>query len=304
MLFLIAAKATHDGMRLIQAVCATVSAAYASEEGSLNRRLHSAEVKKCVLNFFRPFAAGCYFTVVELPRRPPARLRRLALRNSRNHSPGGNLQHFTYTNNGVGHDAEFTTTTSVPVDFTYLSVNGVLPADLQGVQNATLTLTSSTIEPVQTFGSILAMQEVNGTGATVDLITITRDTPAAEGSGSRENLLTVSFTDELLGQIGGETPQLSADSSLGDLVNYTSDFVNIANATQRDFSLTFSSWTTDSSNLGLEVDPSDNFFQSAAAAGAGTFDAAAAIPEPSSLVIAAAALLGVLPLLRKRRITA
>ena len=37
----------------------------------------------------------------------------------------------------------------------------------------------------------------------MDIIKFTRDTPAAEGLGTRTNLLTVTFTGSLSGHVGG-----------------------------------------------------------------------------------------------------
>jgi len=205
-------------------------------------------------------------------------------------APGGNG--FSYVNNGLGNDAEFDTnglTTgglAIPVNFTFLIVSGPLPADLQGVQNATLTLTTSTTSPVTTSGPF-SMEAVTGAGAQTDTLTITRDTPAAEGTGSRTNLLTVSFTGNFIGVLGGLTPQLEADSTLGNTVTYSSDFLNFTNAIQRDFSSTFTSWITAADGNGLEIDPTDGFYASATSAGTGTFDAAVSIPEPASTAPAA-----------------
>lgn len=174
--------------------------------------------------------------------------------------------------------------TGIPVTFSFLNLPG-LPADLQGVQDATLTLTSSTESTVQTgFGGVVLEQDITGIPLTNDVLTITRDTPAAEGGGSKTNLLTVDFTGELIGAMNSRTPQLSGDTNEGDTVVYSSDFVGFANGTN-DYSLTFSSWTsTDSAGSGLIADPSDNFYTTATAAGAGTFDATV-IPEPSSLAL-------------------
>jgi hypothetical protein len=170
-------------------------------------------------------------------------------------------------------------TVGIPVTFTFLNLPS-LPADLQGVQNAVLTLTSSTESTVQTLGGGPFLdQSITGTPSS-DVLSITLDTPV----DGKSNLLTMDFTGSLLGAMLSRTPQLSGDTSFGDTVTYTSDFVTFANATQ-DYSLTFSSWTTTSSGDGLSVDSTDNIFQSATAAGAGTFDATVVVPEPSTLAV-------------------
>lgn len=170
----------------------------------------------------------------------------------------------------------------IPVTFTFLNIPG-LPADLQGVQDATLTLTSTTTSAVQTsFGGTVLEEDIDGAS---NVLTITRDTPAAEGSGARTNLLTLDFTGQLIGLMNSHTPQLSGDTNQSDTVVYSSDFVGFAAAAE-DYSLSFSSWMTNDSANGLVVDAGDNLFQSATAAGVGTFDATVVIPEPSSLGLA------------------
>ena len=78
-----------------------------------------------------------------------------------------------------------------------------------------LTLTSSTISPVQTgFGGSVAEQLINGSGLLTDALSIMRDTPAARGPAVRTNLLTLTFSAQLLGLVGG-TPQLSGSTDLG-----------------------------------------------------------------------------------------
>jgi len=133
-----------------------------------------------------------------------------------------NANQFVYVDNGPTSDAEFTTQSngvdgvSIPVIFTFLTLNSALAPDLQGPQQAMLTLTSSTTAAVQTanvFGETLGNQQVFGNGAAGDTLTITRDTPASEGSGARRDLLTMSFTGGLLGQLEASTPSLSGNSN-------------------------------------------------------------------------------------------
>jgi hypothetical protein len=170
-------------------------------------------------------------------------------------------------------------TVGIPVTFTFLNIP-TLPAALQGVQNAVLTLTSSTESTVQTLGGGPFLEQTLTGAPTSDVLAITLDTPVDGDS----NLLTLDFTGNIFGAMLSRTPQLSGDTALGDTVTYSSDFVTFANSVQ-DYSLTFSSWTTNSSNAGLSVDSADNFFQSATAAGAGTFDATVVVPEPSTLAV-------------------
>lgn len=203
-------------------------------------------------------------------------------------SPGGNL--FKYVDNGTGNDAQFGTSTggavgaAIPVNFTYLTVSGSLPADLIGNQAATLNMTSSTKSAASVLGGVVGLQNFAGDGTLSNSISLTRNTPAAEGTGTRTNLLTVTFTAQLIGAINGRTPQVSADTGLGFTVNYTSDFLTFDDQLVKDFSLTFSSWTNAGNGNGLALAAS-NFFQSATASGTGTFDGSATVPEPTALVL-------------------
>jgi hypothetical protein len=215
---------------------------------------------------------------------------------------------FAYNNNGMGSDAELGTSlggalgVAVPINFTFLAGAGSLPMDLTGVQDATISMTSSTLSTATTaFGGTFADQPITGGGSVIDTIKITRTSAAGEGAGSRMNLLTVTFTGNLDGAIGGTTPSLNADSGLGNTVIYSSDFLSFAQSTEEDFNLAFSSWdplVTPPSGLGIN---SDNYFNSATAAGTGTFDfagAATVIPEPGALP---ALILGGLVLMAGRR---
>jgi hypothetical protein len=204
---------------------------------------------------------------------------------------------FAYSDNAStpSADAEFGTSdgktigASIPIDFTYLSGAGLLPADLTGLQDATISMTSSTITAASTaFGGTFADQKITGAGAIVDQIKITRDTPAAEGNGTKTNLLTVTFVGDLVGSVGGSTPVLNADSSVtGDSVTYSSDFLTFAQSTSEGFNLALSSWDpTAAPSTGLTVNNSDMNYTNATAAGAATFDFAgsvSSIPEPASL---------------------
>ncbi|HTQ39379.1 MAG TPA: hypothetical protein VMJ32_10140 [Pirellulales bacterium] len=208
-------------------------------------------------------------------------------------SPGGNL--FAYLDNGSGNDAQFGTSTggplgaAIPVSFTYLTVAGPMPLDLQGNQNATLSMTSSTKTISTVLGGVVGSQPITGAGTVTDTISIIRSTPANEGSGSRTNLLTVTFTGQMIGVMEGRTPQVSADTLLsGNSVTYSSDFLTFSPSAERDFSLTFSSWTNTGNGNGLEQ-AADLFFAGALASGTGTFDGAATVPEPAAMTLGAIA---------------
>ncbi|HEY1921485.1 MAG TPA: hypothetical protein VGG44_01870 [Tepidisphaeraceae bacterium] len=208
-----------------------------------------------------------------------------------------NSNAFAYLDNGSNSDSQLDSDPTnpggaIPVTFTYLNQSG-LPADLQGLQNAMLTLTSSTIGPVSTL-AVFTGQDIDESGSLEDVLTITRDTPAAEGNGARTDLLTMNFTGILFGLSGTATPQLLGNTSgvAASTVLYSSDFFSFTSSTQRDYSLTFSSWLTNSDGNGLEDSATDNYFASATAAGVGTFDSdvvsvTTGIPEPATLAMAA-----------------
>ena len=221
--------------------------------------------------------------------------------------PGGNL--FSYVDNVAGGNSQFGTSTggplgaAIPVNFTYLTMGGSLPADLTGNQAATLSMTSTSTSAVIS-GSIPGLPGVTF-GAQqfpqvqTNTISIIRNTPAGEGNNTRTNLLTVTFTGQLLGTLGGRTPQYSADTGLGFTVNYTSDFLSFNDQLEKDFSLTFSSWTNVGNGNGLALAAS-TFFASALASGAGTFDASVVpVPEPAAWLLGVAGLLALVAV-RKR----
>lgn len=208
---------------------------------------------------------------------------------------GGNP--FSYTSTGTagsGGSALFGVN-SLAIDFKYFSIAG-LPADLSGFQSAHLTFTSFSTLGATPSGN--RFDEIfNGSGANSAMITITRDTPALEGTGSRTILLQVVFTPFTFSGSGG-SGGFSA-SSLSGTVNFSSDFLDFTNAIQRDVGLSFSSIIP-----GLTLGP-NGFFLDFTAAGTGTFSSNPVptfIPEPSTYALLTAT--GVLALfgwIRRRR---
>ncbi len=211
---------------------------------------------------------------------------------------------FAYLDNGATLGAELGTDVAgvfgaaVAADFTYMAGAGTLPADLQGVQNATISMTSSTKSPITLYGDGTASEKITGAGQVVDVIKITRSTAAAEGTGTKTNLLTMTFTGKLRGDIGGDTPNISGNTSLGDTVVFSSDFLSFANATTEDYNLAFSSWgQPNPPPFGLQPSATDSFYSTASSASAGTFDfgvLAVSVPEPTLLPLIGAAGLGLL----------
>lgn len=216
--------------------------------------------------------------------------------------PGGNL--FSYIDNGSASDSQFGTSTggplgaAIPVNFTFLSAAGAMPADLTGNQVATLSMTSSSVTAASVLGTVVGVQNFGGGGTVTNTITITRNSPAGEGTGSKTNLLTVTFTGQLLGAINGRTPQFSGDTGLGYTVQYSSDFLTFNDNVEKDFSLTFSSWANAGNGNGLAVDT--KYFFSASASGTGTFDASVTpVPEPAAWLLGAIGLFAMVAIGKK-----
>src|SRR5262249_1037465 len=173
-----------------------------------------------------------------------------------------------------------------------------LPADLSGIQSAHITFTSfTTLGPTVSsngFDNIF-----NGSGANSAMITITRDTAAAEGNGSRTILLQGVFTPFTFSGSGG-SGGFSA-SSISGTVTFSSDFLDFGAAIQRDIGLSFSS-IVPSLSIGA-----NGFFNNFSAAGTGTFSSNPVpvfIPEPSTYMLMGVGLASAAVwLLRRRRVT-
>ncbi len=174
-------------------------------------------------------------------------------------------QDFVFTNSSP--TASFNTINGgTAIYFTYQNIGG-LNSSLQGLQDAHLVLTSSTTALVTTTGSNLAQPFSNANNT----IRITRDTaaPAGVGTGSRTNLLTVTFSPnnnspQLTGSNGGNSSSFSATTP-DHVVTFTSDFLNFSTTTARNFALSFSS-VTPALSIG-----NGGFLSSFTAAGSGTF---------------------------------
>jgi len=208
--------------------------------------------------------------------------------------PSGN--DFAYVNNGPSGDAELTTDPGgvlgapIAVDFTFLNGLGGPLASQVNIP-ASLTLTSSTVTLVTPAGGgLVAYQPLTGQGAAADVLSITIS-PAEEAAlgVSSTNLLTLTnFTGNLIGVIGGSTPQLYGDTELGNTVGYSSGFVSFPAGSQEDYSVALSSWLS-VPPAGLEI-AADGYYGGATASAAGTFDFAATVPEPSTTALALGAL--------------
>jgi hypothetical protein len=160
-----------------------------------------------------------------LQRTPSARLFRY-----QNQDSGSTRKASIYTTG----TATGTSVASIPIYY-ILSAAG-LPADLTGLQNAHLTVDFvSNLGTTGTGGSRRQLFDTLVSGS----IVITRDTAAAEGTGTRTNLLTVSFTNAELdaSQNSGSFTFKSNDDSV---ITYTSDFLDFSHVVTKDFSFSFS----------------------------------------------------------------
>lgn len=150
---------------------------------------------------------------------------------------------FRYVNEDNGSDkkasiyttgtANGTSVASIPIYY-FTSIFG-MPDDLLGLQEAHLTV--DLVSNVGTTGSGSSRQQLFDT-AVAGTISIIRDSAAAEGNGSRTNLLTISFTNAELdaSQHNGAFQFKALDSAA---ISYTSDFLDFSNVTQRAFALSF-----------------------------------------------------------------
>ena len=127
-----------------------------------------------------------------------------------------------------------TSVASIPIYY-ILSAAG-LPADLTGLQNAHLTVDFvSNVGTTGTGGDRMQLFDTLVSGSVV----ITRDTAAAEGSGTRTNLLTVSFTNAEL-DASQNNGSFTFKSNNNSVITYTSDFLDFSNVVTKDFSFSFS----------------------------------------------------------------
>jgi hypothetical protein len=201
---------------------------------------------------------------------------------------------FQYSSTGVAGSGGLSTFNlsppSIAVDFLFLP-NTVFTSGLNPVltgQTLAAHMTMGVTSPtgVVIFGGFAFQQNMNGA------ISFSLDTPV----DGKTNLLTINFNGVLSGINGGHTATLGADSALGDVITFTSDFISFTSAQEENMSLTFTSI--------LDVftrDKDSHFYQNFTAHGTGSF-AGSVVPEPSTLAgaFAGVALAG-LAVVRRRR---
>jgi len=192
-------------------------------------------------------------------------------------TPGARLFQYVNQDSGANKKATIRTTgtatgnslASIPI-FYILSIPG-LPADLTGLQNAHLKI--SFVSNLGTTGSGADRVQMFDT-VTAGTISIIRDTAAAEGTGTRTNLLSVSFTNAEL-DASNNSGSFTFKTTPGSVITYTSDFQAFLPSLTKDFSFSFSGASpTFSAPLGSSG-RTDRF------SGTGTF-AIASVPDAST----------------------
>jgi hypothetical protein len=148
-------------------------------------------------------------------------------------SPNARLFSYTNEDSGATRKAEIKGT-DIPIYF-QLGVNG-LPADLVDLQNAHLSV--DFVSNLGTTGSGDSRVQMFDT-ATNGTITFTRDSAAAEGNGTRTNLLTVSFTNAELDASNG-SGSFTFKTNANSVISYSSDFLDFSQVVSKDFSFSFS----------------------------------------------------------------
>lgn len=194
---------------------------------------------------------------------------------------------FTFTNAGAS--SSFFVSGSIPVNFTYQVPNGYgappgTPIAAMMTFHSLVSGTASQVLVGSKFVDFQKMEAIN--------MVFTAVVPVG---GMNLLLSVVNSNDVLSGFDRGHTASLSADTSVGNTVNYQSDFLsNLGNAQSRNFELSFSSVVP---IVGIAP---NHYFRSFTASGTGTF--AEVVPESAAIVLLAA---GSIPLtisvVRRRR---
>jgi hypothetical protein len=170
-------------------------------------------------------------------------------------------QPFTFTNN----DTSATFSGTAEGNFVFL-----IPGLPTGPEAATITLTSTAVTQAETGGPFLE-QLIDGATNT---LTFTRDSDGA-------NLLTVTFTGNILGFNGDDNATLSSATASGDSLTYTSAFLDFSGTTSQSMALNVSG-----------IDPAftqnaNGFLDNFAADLSGGFSDSgpSVVPEPATVVV-------------------
>lgn len=190
-----------------------------------------------------------------------------------------NARAFKYKNEDHGSSKQATISgTNIPVYF-QLGANG-LPEDLTGLLSAHVSVnfvSNLGTTAGSTPGSLVQLFDTVGAGS----ITFTLDNAAAEGNGTRTDLLTVSFTNAELDASQGDG-SLTFKSNANSVITFSSDFLDFSNVVDKDFSFSFSGASPTFSATPGSSGRNTNF------SGSGTFASDPAplviggVPEPAS----------------------
>jgi len=183
-------------------------------------------------------------------------------------------QSFVFTNNNLsGSNLELTAT--VPVDFEYL------------VPNGTGTLAPTTIKATLVMTAIASPAVVVGTNVIEPYSSVSMTFTANTPIGGKTNLLTVvsTTTGTLTSKLNANSASLNGDSGGGDIVTFTSDFLNFGSTVTRDYDLSFSSLNPHMAIANGSGHTTAHFPVSFTTSGTGTFGSDPAptfgAPEPS-----------------------
>jgi len=186
---------------------------------------------------------------------------------------------FRWVNDGNTSATFDTASTGAAVTFNFTNLPGLAP-ELQGVQSAHLFFSTGTNLSGQSF-----FGQLNQPLSSSILIQILRDSPASVGSGTRENLLTISVVpNSTLSVVSGQNGSASLTASApGQTITFSSDFYDFSNVTANGLGLTFSGIVP---GLSFNTSGGHSILNSFTAAAIGSFTADLnPVPEPTSLAL-------------------